>query len=84
MEKGTRVHLFKVSDEVFEGQHPNDINPGFEITGDLVTKLEVGGGLFLNNCKHRSYEWFHTSTVTDIIDEHTFKTLNSTYKIEEV
>lgn len=82
MERGTKIRLYKISDDVFEGKHPNDIGAGFEIIGHVVTPLEVGGALFIDHCTHRMYEWFHTSTITEIIDEQTFKTLNSTYKIE--
>ena len=84
MKKGDKVKLTKLSDDKFEGKHPNDINQGFSIEGTLRYDIDVGLPIMLDKVKHDYWEWFHTSTITDIIDEHTFKTLNSTYRVESL
>jgi len=71
-----RVRLTKLSDDVFEGKHPNGIHAGWVEEGRLWKAPIVGERCVVGR--------FHTSTVTEIIDENTFKTKNSTYKIEEV
>lgn len=81
MKIGDIVKVVKLTDDRFDGKHPNGIGVGFEIKGQLVTNIEVGSPLFINHCTHSQYEWFHTSVITEIIDENTFKTLNSTYSV---
>lgn len=70
------IKITKISDDKFEGKHPNGINEGWVSEGQEEREPTVGeryhgGGLL-------------TSTVTEIVDENTFKTLNSTYKIEVI
>lgn len=72
--KSSLVRLTKISDDVFNRKHPNGIIEGIEIMGILAFPIEVGQNVVLDN--------FYTSNVTEIINESTFKTLNSTYKIE--
>ena len=70
------VKITKLSDDVFNGSHPNGIDEGYESEGYEYAPPQVGeryhgGGLL-------------TSTVTEVIDENTFKTRNSTYRIETI
>lgn len=84
MKKGNRVRVTKISDDKFNGEHPNGIYEGFSIEGTLVFDVDVGKPIVLDKVDHDEWEWFHTSTLTDIIDEHTVKTLNSIYRVEIV
>jgi len=79
MKKGTVVTLTKQSDDVFKGLHPGGIYEGYSKTGTLEEDLKVGERCTVNDYK----SYLSTSVVTEIIDENTFKTKNSTYKIEE-
>lgn len=70
-----RMKITKLRDN-FEGKHPNQINEGFIETGVMYEKPVVGHSFKLGR--------LFTSTVTEIIDDNTFKTLNSTYKLEPI
>ncbi len=70
----SRVRLTKLSDDRFSGSHPNGIIQGYTKEGVLHSSPEVGSAVYVGG--------MHTSTVTEIVDTNTFKTLNSTYKIE--
>lgn len=72
--KGKLVKLTKISDHIFGNKHPNNINTGYIKIGIEMYPPKVGISYYLTN--------FHTSVVTKIINETTFITLNSTYKIE--
>jgi hypothetical protein len=69
--------LIKISDDVFEGRHPNGINEGFKKIGGYITGPIVGEKYKFNNLT--------TSTVTEVTEQDdnsvNFKTRNSTYKI---
>lgn len=79
VKKGQGVKLYKLSDDVFEGFHPNLIDEGYTQVGILTEDVEIGKRC---NVQGRTFhDWLTTSTVTNIIDEETFKTKNSTYKI---
>jgi hypothetical protein len=69
--------LIKISDDMFEGRHPNGINEGFKEIGGYITGPIVGERYKFNNLT--------TSTVTEITEQDdncvNFKTQNSTYKI---
>ena len=82
MKQGDYVKVVKLSDEVFEGRHPNFVNKGYTVYGEMAESLEVGKWLWLNKARGDAYGWFHTSVVTEIIDENTFRTRNSIYHIE--
>lgn len=63
--------------EVDKPVHPDNIKVGREVQGAMLNKPRIG---------HRFYvgvSW-STSPVQDVLDENTFKTLNSIYKIEEI
>ena len=85
MKKGDKIKLTKLSDDKFDGKHPNFINEGFVISGSLINDLTIGEPLFMD-CDENEYHfnWFHTSVVEKIINENTFKTKNSTYRIEKI
>jgi hypothetical protein len=69
--------LIKISDDMFEGRHPNGINEGFKQIGGYIAGPIVGERYRFNNLT--------TSTVTEITEDNDesvdFKTNNSTYKI---
>lgn len=73
MKKGTQVKVTKLSDERFNNDHPNGINPGYEKCGTLLEDIELGYSIRINNLT--------TSWITEIIDENTFRTKNSIYKV---
>lgn len=73
------VLLTKLSDDKFEGFHPNDIFAGYFQVGVLKKDIIVGERCLVVG-KHFS-DYLNTSKVTEIIDEETFKTENSTYQI---
>tara|TARA_R110002126_G_scaffold88759_7_gene212579 strand:+ start:19702 stop:19974 length:273 start_codon:yes stop_codon:yes gene_type:complete len=70
-----KVRIKKLSDDKFGGEHPKDINEGFLIEGDIISKPKVGESFWVDN--------FATSTITEIVEDTpimgVFKTLNSTY-----
>ena len=73
MKKGTQVKITKLSDERFNNDHPNGINTGYEKCGTLLADIELGYSIRINNLT--------TSWITEIIDENTFRTKNSIYKV---
>ena len=68
-----KITLTKLKDTRFSGNHPNGINKGYTYTGNMHDKPVVGKSFQVGSLA--------TSTVTRIIDETTFETLNSIYKI---
>ena len=78
MKKGKKVILTKISDDYFGGNHPNGIYQGHTIVGTVKDDLVIGERFTVNNFKN----YLHTSRVKEIIDENTFKTEYSTYRID--
>ena len=78
--KGDRVVLTKISDDKFDGNHPNGIIEGYTRVGKLINDVIIGDQILVVNNTH----YLCTSEVTEIIDDITFKTENSTYKIEVI
>lgn len=73
-----RVKLIKI-EELETAEVPNNIEVGYEKEDYMIQEPMVGNTFYLYKSKlHPS--WI-TSTVTEIIDKNTFKTLNSIYKI---
>lgn len=66
------IKLEKIT-ELPDARHPNNIEVGYIKTGLFVSEPIVGKSFWIG------YNWA-TSTVTEIIDKNTFKTLNSTYR----
>ena len=81
MKKGDYVKLQKISDDRFDGRHPNFIDVGHTVYGRVLEDLEVAKRFRLVDVKGDSNCYFYTSNVLKIIDENTFITLNSTYKV---
>jgi len=69
-----RIRLTKISDDEFQGNHPNGINAGYIKEGFFTDRPEIGECFYVDN--------FRTSRVTYIIDDETFQTENSTYRLE--
>lgn len=68
--------ITKLSDDAFNGNHPNGINKGYITEGKITIGPVVGERFYIGK--------FSTSIVLEIIDENTFKTLYSTYKLEYI
>lgn len=66
--------LTKLSDDKFEGKHPNGIDKGYLKQGMVWQEPIVGQSCYVGS--------LCTSVVTEVIDENHFKTQNSTYHIE--
>ena len=79
IEAGDIIKLTKISDNKFDGNHPNGIIEGTERIGVLAIPIEVGESVMITGI----FDYFITSTVTEIIDDHTIKTKNSTYFIQK-
>lgn len=77
MKKGTFVRVKKLSDDKYNGFHPNGIDEGYTEQGIVQEDLEVGKRFHIS----RLGRYLLTSEVTEIIDENTFKTKNSTYNV---
>lgn len=75
--------LIKISDDFFEGKHPNDINVGFTQTYQHKLELPVIGERYY---PVKRWPSFSTSIVQEILSQDetgfTFKTTYSTYKVE--
>jgi hypothetical protein len=70
------IRLTKLK-EVENPRHPYNIPVGEVHEGQFIEKPEIGSPFW---CGH---DW-RTSLVTEIIDDSTFKTLNSIYKWEHI
>ena len=76
-----RIKLTKISDDHFNGQHPNGIYEGYTKKGYMIKKPTVGERFSLY--QNKLYSGFSTSPVTIKLDKNkVFKTTYSTYKIE--
>jgi hypothetical protein len=72
--------------ELIDAHHPNNKEVGYSKEGEMYTSPKVGER-FVLHLLHTDDEWtnyWSTSKVTEIVDDHTFKTLNSIYSIEEL
>jgi hypothetical protein len=77
-----RLKLTKLSDDAFEGNHPNGINEGYVIEGFEIEPPTIGERYAVLRSKMDSWS-FSTSMVTSPLDENgIFKTTYSTYKVE--
>lgn len=70
----TKVKLTKLK-ESDNPRHANNIEVGFEKTGKFIAPPQVGKPFWIDT-------YWATSNVTEIIDEKTFRTLNSIYTYE--
>lgn len=75
MNKRKKVKLTKISDDRFEGNHPNGIYAGHIEKGFMIKEPEIGERFYVG--------FFSTSPVTELPNEEgIFKTTYSTYKLE--
>jgi len=73
--------LEKLSDDVFNGKHPNNIFEG-DLRRGHFTELPTKGKRFhFGNDLDRSHNHLFTSTVREVLGDGVFKTTNSTYKL---
>jgi hypothetical protein len=77
------IKLIKLTDDKFNGNHPKNIQKGFQVEGELMNgKPTVGESLWIDH-DPSSDKAFATSMITEIIHDNDieckFKTLNSTY-----
>lgn len=78
--KGDTVKIEKITDEQFEGSHPNGINVGYYKVGTLNENVTVGERCIVQD----SIRFLQTSTVIEILSDDTFRTNNSIYKLSKV
>lgn len=72
-----KIKLTKLSDDEFEGNHPNGIYAGYTKTGYIKDLPKVGERFYISGAD------FSTSIVVKELNENNvFETLYSTYKIE--
>jgi len=81
MKKGEYVRLTKISDDRFKGNHPNGIFEGYTQYGVVVDDIKIGERF--NVMGNHLTDYLSTSSVIEIIDDTTFKTKNSTYRVEK-
>ena len=84
MKKGDFVKVVKLSDDKYDWFHPNGVFRGYTVYGEIENPPIEGEALLIVKAKGDAHGWFHTSVITEIVDENTFKTLNSTYHIEMI
>lgn len=76
--------LEKITDDVFESEHPNGIDAGMQWTGRYYKEPTVGERFQFGTRNDHPRNWLLTSTVTEVIDDEVFKTRNSTYKLTKL
>ena len=74
----------KISDDKFNGNHPNGIFEGYCLTGHIEKQPVVGERFHFGTDKDHPRNHLFTSVVTKILTNDTFKTRNSTYKLEKI
>ncbi len=80
-----KIKLTKLSDDYFNGNHPNGVNTGYEKIGFELNPPKLGERYYvLANNKLDRYP-FSTSIVTSLPDKDgVFKTTYSTYRVEYI
>lgn len=78
-----KVKLTKISDNKFDGNHPNGINVNYTKSGDLLYAPEISKPVYIMD----GWRSLKTSLVTEILSWENdlvtkFKTENSTYTIK--
>ncbi len=77
-----KVKITKIKDDAFQGNHPNNINEGYERIGYKINPPALDKRYAIGAEKLDRFP-FSTSPVTQLPDENgVFKTLYSTYKLE--
>lgn len=81
---GSKYRLTKLSDDVFEGKHPNYILEGMQWMSNYDNKPIVGERFQFGGNGDHPDNLILTSTVMEVLEDGLFKTRNSTYKLEEI
>ena len=83
--------LKKITDDMFNGHHPNLVLEGMEWIGHINSKPTIGDRFRIGTDKDHPRHHMLTSTVTDILVQSVngsyevlFKTENSTYRLTEI
>jgi hypothetical protein len=75
---GKNIQITKIDAVRYKDGHPMGVDTGFTSQGTALNDIIVGDFFYMEKGLFRS------SPVTEIIDENTFKTRNSIYKVEEL
>ncbi len=76
-----KIKITKLSDDHFEGNHPNGIYKGYEKIGYMHEPPTIGDRFHV--FEDKLWSNFSTSLVIEALnDDNVFKTTYSTYKIE--
>ena len=79
-----KVKVIKLTDDRFNGNHPNGVDAGYTVVGYCHQLPTVNHSFYVDRSKERFINPFYTSTVTEVGEDGVFKTLNSTYKYEVI
>ena len=79
-----KYRLTKLSDDKFNGNHPNFILGGMYWIGYINSKPKKGERFHFGTGKDHPREHLWTSIVTELLKDGIFKTINSTYKLEKL
>lgn len=71
-----KIELTKIK-ESDNPRHPNNIEEGFVISGEMIDAPKVGNAFWVG------HGW-RTSLVVKVIDDTTFETMNSVYRIKPI
>jgi len=72
-----KIRLIKIK-ELPDAAHPNNKPVGYEKTGEIPSEPQIGKQFVIYP---DNISVFMTGTVTEILEDDTFKTKNSIYKI---
>ena len=72
--------LVKLSDDVFGGKHPNNINEGYVKEAIFDKRPEIGSPFYIGSLRTTLVTEIVSDTETEVI----FKTKNSTYKLTDI
>lgn len=76
-----KIRLTKLTDDCFEGNHPNGIYEGHVEIGYMINKPKIEERFYI--FRNKLNIQFSTSDVTkELNNDNVFKTTYSTYKIE--
>jgi hypothetical protein len=78
---GTQMYILEKVFDKFDGKHPNGIDNGYTVIGTFNNPPTIGERFDIRG-RHIG-QYLSTSPVTEIVDEFTFKTANSVYKLNK-
>ena len=79
-----KYKLIKLSDDMFDGNHPNFVYAGRYEEGHINSHPKVGERFHFGTGLDHPRNHLLTSTVTEILENGKFKTINSTYQLLEI